>query len=300
MQDLAFRSITSVAALPAAGSPYDGVILRMGSKVYFCDSTRWIELTGREVCTADRTYYVRSDGSDSNTGLSNTSGAAFLTISKAILTLTTLDGNGFQAFIQVADGTYNESVTLKQCVGFSKITLQGNTATPANCLVAGGSSYAFGNFGAGLFTNTYDIKGFRGTGLYVFALEGAGANITYGNMNFGTVTGSHIFLVDNAEAIAIANYTISGGGDTHWNLQAGGILRCNSITITLTGTPAFAVAFLFQINLSGVTAVGNTFTGSATGIRFNITLNAVCRVGGAGVNYLPGNSAGTNPTGLYS
>lgn len=69
MQDLYPRKLASVASLPTASSTYDGATLRVGSKAYFCDGSTWIELTGREVLTADRTYYVSASGSDSNNGL---------------------------------------------------------------------------------------------------------------------------------------------------------------------------------------------------------------------------------------
>ena len=60
----------------------------------------------RELLTANRTYYVRTDGSDGNTGLANTSGGAFLTIQKAIDTAAALDLSVYNVTIQLADGTY--------------------------------------------------------------------------------------------------------------------------------------------------------------------------------------------------
>ena len=41
----------------------------------------------------------------------------------------------------------------------------------------------------------------------------------------------------------------------------------------------------------------NTFSGSATGKRFEATVNGVIYSSGAGASYLPGNAAGTTATG---
>jgi hypothetical protein len=94
----------------------------------------------REVLTANRTYYIRADGSDSNTGLADTSGGAFLTIQKAINVIAgTLDIAGFSVTIQVADGTYTGPSTLKNVLGYSSpgcLVIQGNSTTPANVLIS--------------------------------------------------------------------------------------------------------------------------------------------------------------------
>ena len=71
----------------------------------------WVAITGgvgRERLTSNRTYYVRTDGSNSNDGLTNTSGGAFLTIQYAIDVVSSiLDiASDVTVTIKVADGTY--------------------------------------------------------------------------------------------------------------------------------------------------------------------------------------------------
>src|SRR5690606_6562686 len=63
--------------------------------------------------TADRTYYVRTDGSDANSGLANTAGGAFLTIQKAIQVAAGINNNGFTITIQLANGTYNSGGSIR-------------------------------------------------------------------------------------------------------------------------------------------------------------------------------------------
>ena len=66
---------------------------------------------GREKLTANRIYYVRTDGSDSNNGLTNDSAGAFLTIQKAIDTVAFLDINIFNVeIILTGSFTFSESI----------------------------------------------------------------------------------------------------------------------------------------------------------------------------------------------
>jgi hypothetical protein len=97
----------------------------------------------------------------------------------------------------------------------------------------------------------------------------------------------------------IANYTISGNCQAHIMAgRGGGTMQASpAITVTLTGTPNFSWAFAV-VNEAAVCRVYNiTFSGSATGKRYEATLNGVLNVAGNGTNYLPGNSAGTTATG---
>jgi hypothetical protein len=93
---------------------------------------------------------------------------------------------------------------------------------------------------------------------------------------------------------ALGNYAITGGGQAHWAIAGGGTIRCQSKTITLTGTPGFVA---FAIANGGTLLVGgNTYSGSATGQRFQGFGNGVLSAD-ASATTLPGNAAGTLATG---
>lgn len=87
--------------------------------------------TTREKLTANRTYYVRTDGSDSNTGLADSSGGAFLTWGAAITKCKTLDLAGYTVTIQDGSGgthSYTELVTVTDIIG-GNLVLQGAAMT---------------------------------------------------------------------------------------------------------------------------------------------------------------------------
>ncbi len=250
----------------------------------------------REVLIANRTYYVRTDGSDSNNGLANTSGGAFLTIQKAVDTAATLDVGGYTVTIQVGDGTYTGVVSLKNVAGFSAagtLIIQGNNSTPANVLISTSATA----FTADALNVIWDIKDLKITTSAADGIWAArGGKIRFGNLDFGAISGSGILASDGGTVVAVGNYSITGNATRHIQSTTLGIVRTQSITITLTGTPAFSVATVTSSYGANATVQGATYSGSATGVRYSATMNGTIFSNG-GANHIPGDSAGTTATG---
>ena len=97
--------------------------------------------------------------------------------------------------------------------------------------------------------------------------------------------------------VCTGSYAVVGAGLAHWTLVANGVLRVQSKTITLSGTPAFAQGFCNPGFGSSAIVNGNTFSGAATGPRYAVDSNAVLYTGGAGASYLPGDTAGSATNG---
>ena len=254
-------------------------------------------LGGREVLTANRTYYVRTDGSDSNNGLSDASGGAFLKIQAAVDATTKLDLNGYSVTVQVRDGTFTDLVVLKDVVGYwgpGCLKIQGNSTTPANVLVSTTSASAFI---ASNISTCWDIKDLK----VQTTTSGNGLSLTrsplrYGNLDFGACASTHVNFGFGAYVEVISNYTISGGAPWHWIGQGASVLSCSSKTITLSGTPSFSAEFT-RNNGSYFNIPGNTFSGSATGTRYLAQLCGSIITNGGGASYLPGSVAGSTATG---
>lgn len=250
----------------------------------------------RELLTAARTYYVRADGSDSNTGLADSSGGAFLTIQKAIDVAASLDMSIYQVTIQVGAGTYTAALTLKPCLGALPPILKGDTGTPGNVIISTTSATAVT---VPDFAN-WRLQGFKVTvatsGNGVLA-NGLGRLLIDSAMEYGAIVGQQIACGRGGYLQITAAYTISGAAAGHLSLGTGGIAVLEGgFTVTVSGTPAITT-FAGAAGGAFLRATGITFSGSATGARYSVTGNAVVETGGGGANFFPGNSAGSTATG---
>lgn len=248
----------------------------------------------REPLAAARTYYVRTDGSDSNSGLVDSASGAFRTIQKAIdETSETLDLGPYAVLIQVRSGTYQESVRLKPFLGTATVTLPGDVSTPSNVVIAPSA-------GAAVTANTpasWIIEGFKLTSADSHALSVAG-QLLFQAIDFGACAAYHISCTAGADATAIGNYRISGGAAAHVTADSSGAsYRADGRTVTITNTPAFSVGFAYAVRASAIMLAGMTFSGAATGSRYVSQSNSVIDTSGGGANYLPGNAAGSTATG---
>jgi hypothetical protein len=250
----------------------------------------------RTQLTGDQTVYVRTDGSDSNNGLADNAGGAFLTIQKAVDVVAAWDVSIFTVTIQVRSGTYNEDVELKEAVGSGDLILLGDETTPSNCIIDAVGPFCVQATAAS--GNSWNVRGFRLQGSAAGALFVQGCLVNFQKLDFGVNTTYHIFSGGAGGFVnATDNYSISGGAAVHWACYDGSILAVSAKTVTITGTPAFGVAFALAARCGSLGVNANTFSGAATGPRFSASLNGVIDTVGGGATYLPGNVAGSTATG---
>lgn len=249
---------------------------------------------GREVLSANRTYYVRTDGDDANNGLANTSGGAFLTMQKAVDTVASLDLGICDATIKVADGTYTTPVVLKTLIGAGECIIEGNTTTPANVVISTTNSHAILGDGA---IGRFFITGVRittaGSIGHGIGANGAGLMVRWAAVEFGSCINNHVDITRHAVGRASGSYEIIGGGQRHIRtLQNGIVQMAAAAVVTVTGTPNFSQEFVLASQMSGVFAAGVTFSGAATGQRYEVNQNSAIFTGSGGANFFPGNAAG--------
>jgi hypothetical protein len=148
----------------------------------------------------------------------------------------------------------------------------------------------------------FQVEGFKVTtttsGDAIHAFDGGQITVN-GNMNYGTCAGSQVHAGGaGAEVKVTANYTISGAAVNHLKSDNLGEIYAPGLTVTITGTPAFSGQFADALNLGLINAAGQTFSGSATGVRFSSTENAVILTGSSGnLTYFPGGTAGSYSSG---
>ena len=256
----------------------------------------WNEI--REKLTAARTYYVRTDGSDSNDGLSNTAGGAFLTLQACYNHIRSkLDLAGYVVTIQVVDGTYTAGVSLTgPLVGGlgAYLVLKGNATTPSNVVISTTSASCV-LAGKGAYIKVQDLKMQTTTagdclGAYEYSV------IEFTNVEFGACATHHCEAWRYGQVNGIGSYTISGGAISHMHAYSMAYISIVSLTVTLTGTPAFSSWFTGN-SQSNIACAAVTFTGAATGTRYLVHKNGVTDTSGGGASFFPGNASGSTATG---
>jgi hypothetical protein len=245
---------------------------------------------GREILTANRTYYVRTDGNDSNDGLTNNAGGAFLTIQKAIDVTAALDLSIYDVTIRIQNGTWTVPIVLKSTVGAGIVTIRGLNDDQST-IISTTSASAF----SGSWDGKYNLQYLQlqtttsGSGIVV------AGELIFGNLNFGNCAEAQVSLSNSKAIVSVnANYTISGSAANHVACLRSSYLLCTGRTITLTGTPNFADVFAWSAYSASLLYFTNTFSGSATGSRYRANLNGVIFTNGA---TLPGSTAGSVTTG---
>jgi hypothetical protein len=266
--------------------------------VYAWTGAQWAGLTaGRERLLANRTYYIRTDGNDANNGLADNAAGAFLTVQKFLDTVANnIDLNGFNAIGQVRDGVYSGKVLADApFLGKGNVIVQGNAGTPGNVVITSADAEATiqAMRGATLFVQDFEVRGTGGSTAGIDARNGG--QIRYSNLRFGACNNSHVSAFDNGYIECGGSYAIVAAAPQHYFAARNSTIRIfNNAVVTLTGTPAFANAFA-RSDRSGVVNFGPaTFSGSATGKRFDVATNAVVVSGGV---TFPGDVAGTTATG---
>lgn len=257
--------------------------------------TGLITYSGREVLTAGRTYYVRTDGSDSNTGLANTSGGAFATIQKAIDVVGGLDLSTFGVTIQLGNtGSYAGFTVSAPFVGGpgSVVALVGDVSAPGSYVLTGSAIVLHG---ATFYIAGVDFTPSSGDGLSV----NTGAKVILnGACHFGATTGGRQMLAVGISSILILAALTVNGNAGNWILAVeNSVVSSNTFVHVFSGTPAFSDATVKAQTGAIISVVNGTPSGAATGKRYEATLGSVIFTNGGGASFFPGNSGGSTATG---
>jgi len=297
-------SITALLAIPASDRPafrvallvqsigwyeYDNAAITGGLTPADLPTTgRWFAMA-REVLRANRIYYVRSDGNDSNNGLTDTSGGAFLTWVKAQEILAILDGNGFSVTVKFT-GTFTAQINIdKQFSEFNFIQIDGDATTPSNSFINTTAASVFVSTNTRIYIKGLKLASSANIGLWV----ASGFCEMNGNLEFATCGFSHIYVSgQKAQLNQRSNYSISGSSPTHFQSYDQGLFDANGTgyTVTITSSPNFSSSFALLGRAGTGLFVNITYSGAATGILYAVgALSGLWAIG----TTFAGSSAGT-------
>jgi hypothetical protein len=255
----------------------------------------------REPLTTTKVLWVTgSVGSDATTD-GTTFATGFKTIQAAVdAAYRRYSADGQTVLIQVypAGGPYANPVAVRGAlVGGGVLQINGNGGAAA---IAAAGNAITADAGTDLIISNLTIASTAGKGVY--ASNGALIQIGPG-VTFGAAGTNQIEVGYGGRVIALNGYSISGGAVAHVQAGTGGLYAAPAAAITLTGTPAFASAFVVASMGGAAVWTGASFTGAATGVRYLAQLGGAIKTGAADAaaseSFFPGSLAGNRSGGGY-
>ncbi len=269
--------------------------------------------TWREFLETNRTYYVRTDGDDGNTGLANNASGAWATLTHAWKTIcSTLDLAGHAVTLQLNAGTFEGGFST-----YGDVTGVDSAFTSAYVPVGGGSVVIKGIPGSTRIEGaaisddaSFEVAHTTETAFdfqdVIIAGDGAGAGSIYvyvyaaiylERVSFADLSGLFgVWCFGPASIFITGASSFTGNAEGYLYVHAGANVSTGLQTITIVGTPTWGTAFV-DVAENAYLRPAATFSGSATGKRYAASLNGVINTFGAGASYLPGDVAGTTATG---
>ncbi len=280
-------------------------------------STEWNGTVGliRKRLDADTTFYVRTDGSDSNNGEANTSGGAWRSPQGAFnYIVRNLDLQGYTLTVQCGDGTYTAASgvgvleALDNWVGGGRLTFKGNTSdrTAVKFSASGSFAYAVTTDWSG---NNDVIGSAVKSDLGITDIQLLSANgtaVAHGGIGDLYITNCDVSASINhftatlfARLFVLGTYTILSGGQYHIQANDESYIGYFPTAVNTTSSRAFSVAFVgCQLN-SFIDYFPVAISGSGvTGKKYIVTLNATLNAISTAISSFPGTTTGTNERGL--
>ncbi len=244
------------------------------------------------ILTSNATFYVNSgSGNDSNNGL--TTGSAFKTIQTAVNYVTSkyFIQNTSSMIIQVAAGTYSESVDLPRITGNGNITINGNTSSTVIVEGSSGNGFQMITGGSGYTLSGIDVRSIGAAGI----VSSYNSHIILSSsMKLGACGLYHIYTAYGGVIEVTANYSASASSTVHIISQYGGHIAIGIITASIAAGTYSNVFCLAGFNGNIVSSAKWT-SGSVVSSKYLANYNGTINSNGT-LNF-PGNSAGSTTTG---
>jgi hypothetical protein len=269
-----------------------------------------LTLYPRNVLHSNVDFYVSNSGNDANDGLAL--GTPWATLQHAADTIVNrTDANGYNITVHIANGTYAPFQQVGNPLGVGQVTWVGNNTTPDLVIIQSADPFASAVTCTGAYMTIQGVKLTTTGGVFASCLSvGAAGIVLPRNVDFGSCTGAHIVAQTGGLVQFHQSCVISGGATAHIICNNNGTVGTAAslgsgevaFTFVVSGTPTFSIAFIDCAQASvSINSTFMSYSGAAHGKKFQVDALGGIETQGAGVNFFPGDVAGTTSSiGFYT